>query len=76
MLHNFKCITGDYIYGEAMKVNYPMKLRKIRTEVRDSQGGLVALDSDNYIFYKIISNTQYMSDHIHEYESERKYQNV
>jgi hypothetical protein len=55
-----KYITGDYIYGEAgrpMIVSFPMKVSKIRTEIRDSQGGLIALDSDNYVMYKIISNT-------------------
>ena len=55
-----KYITGDYIYGEdgrPMTVSFPMKLSKIRTEIRDSQGGLIALDSDNYVMYKIISNT-------------------
>jgi len=40
-----------------MLINFPMKVSKIRTEIRDSQGGLVALDSDNYVMYKIISNT-------------------
>ena len=55
-----KFISGDYVYGEEgrpMLVNFPMTLTKIRTEIRDSQGGIVALDSDNYIFYKVISNT-------------------
>jgi hypothetical protein len=40
-----------------MTVSFPMKLSKIRTEIRDSQGGLTALDSDNYVMYTIISNT-------------------
>ncbi len=54
-----KYITGGYIYGESgrpMIVNFPMKVSKIRTEIRGSQGGLIALDSDNYVMYKIISN--------------------
>ncbi len=55
-----KFISGDYVYGEEgrpMLINFPMTLTKIRTEIRDSQGGIVALDSDNYIFNKHISNT-------------------
>ncbi len=55
-----KYITGDYVYGEdgrPMTVSFTMKLSKIRTEIIHSQGGLIALDSDNYVMYKIISNT-------------------
>jgi hypothetical protein len=54
-----KFVTGDYIYddsGRPMTVTFPMKITNITTEVRDSQGNLTALDCDNCVFYKIISN--------------------
>jgi hypothetical protein len=54
-----KYVTGDYVYddsGRPMTVTFPMKITNITTEIRDSQGNLTALDADNYVFYKIISN--------------------
>jgi len=54
-----KYVTGDYVYddgGRPMTITFPMKITNITTEIRDSQGNLTALDSDNYVFYKIISN--------------------
>jgi hypothetical protein len=37
-----KFISGDYVYGEEgrpLLVKFPMTSTKIRTEIRDSQGG-------------------------------------
>ncbi len=43
--------TKKYVTGE-----FPMKITNITTEIPDSQGNLTALDADNYVFYKNISN--------------------
>jgi hypothetical protein len=54
-----KYVTGDYVYddgGRPMTIKFPMKITNITTEIRDSQGNLTALDADNYVFYKLISN--------------------
>jgi hypothetical protein len=54
-----KYVTGDYVYddgGRPMSVTFPTKITNITTEIRDSQGNLIALDCDNYVFYEIISN--------------------
>ncbi len=54
-----KFVTGDYLYddsGRPMTVTFPIKITSITTEIRDSQGNLTALDCDNYVFHKIISN--------------------
>jgi hypothetical protein len=54
-----KYVTGDYVYGDGgrpMTITFPMKITNITTEIRDSQGNLTALDADNYVFYKLISN--------------------
>ncbi len=43
-----------------------MNVSKIQTEIRDSQGGLIALDSDSYVMYKIIS-TLHTYEQLHEW---------